>query len=139
MTVQLKRVAITRPWLDPGLFQNHAWTLPASGDLTRVSTGHPEDPDPGALPVLVTGVLLAKDLFVSGRWAGPADAELAPDALGPFALATPQGARGLPLHPYITTGGGELSIRLEGVQIIGFFCEPVPRSPSPDPRYFLPR
>ena len=136
MTAQLKRVNITRPWLDAAIFKSHAWTLFPDSGFTLVSSGDPKDPDPGLMPLMVTGLLLAKDLVMSGSWQDASGAAEAPGALGPFALATPVAARGLPLHPFLENAEGSLTIRLEGTQIIGFFCELLPRTPAPDPKLF---
>lgn len=136
LTAQVKRVSITRPWLDAGIFHSHAWFLPKTGGFTTVSTGNVEDKDPGIMPLLVTGVLLAKEVLltaVTGQGTGRREA---PKAFGPFALATPAQTRGLPLHPFVTSYGNALSVRVEGAQIIGFFCEFVPKAPTPDPNLF---
>lgn len=136
LTAQVKRVSITRPWLDAGIFHSHAWSLPKSGGFTTVSTGNVEDQEPGIMPLLVTGVLLAKEVLltaVSGEASGHREA---PKAFGPFALATPAQTQGLPLHPFVTSYGNALSVRVEGAQIIGFICELVPKAPTPDPKLF---
>ena len=132
LAAQLKRVDITRPWLDTSLFFSHSWSLPKSSPFARVSSGRPQDPEPGIMPLLVTGVLLARNLVLSGPWDEPVGQREAPKAVGPFALANPPRA-GLLLHPFVSNGGGTLSVRVDGAQIIGFFCEPIPLSPTPDP------
>jgi hypothetical protein len=136
MTAQLKRVSVTRPWLDPRILQSHAWSLPAEGGFSVVSTGNPQDPDPGPMPILVTGMLLARNLDINGGWDGTPAPEEVPSQLGPFALASPAAARRQPLRPFVTRDEGALSLRLEGTQIVGFFCEPVPKCPDPDPEFF---
>jgi hypothetical protein len=136
MDAKLKRVDFTRPWLDLNLFRSHAWRLSPSSGLAVVSTGNPEDPEPGSMPLVVTGLLLARNLVLSGQWSGDGNLAEAPRALGPFALASPAPNRSLPLHPFISTFEGKLGIQVEGTQIIGFFCESVPKAPSPDPKLF---
>jgi hypothetical protein len=137
MSAQLKRVSITRPWMDLKIFRSHAWSLSGSGAFTTVATGNPMDPQPGFMPIIVTGVLLAKDLVLTGSWGSAAAQAQAPTALGPFALASTANAKGLPLHPYVSTDeDGTLSIKVDGTQIIGFFCEATPKAPTPDPTLF---
>jgi hypothetical protein len=136
MDAQLKRVTIARPWLDLNIFRSHAWRPgPAAGPAV-VATGRPSDPEPGSMPLVVTGLLLARNLVVSGTWPEPAGAAEAPKAIGPFALASPAPTRSLPLKPFLSPFEGRLGIRVEGTQIIGFFCESVPKAPSPDPKLF---
>ena len=136
MTAQLKRVSVTRPWLDPRILQSHAWSQPDDGRFSVVATGNPLDPNPGPMPILVTGVLLARNLKISGAWDGTPAPEEVPTQLGPFALASPAAARRPSLRPFVSCDEGSLSLQLEGTQIIGFFCEPLPKCPDPDPRYF---
>lgn len=119
LTMETKRVSLTRPWLEMNLFKNRRWRLQASG-FRMASTGNPADPEPGLMPLMVTGVLLSRKLVLTGRWPS---ARLR--ALGPFTLA------GAP-----TLQDGQLTLRTEGAQIIGFFCTSVPRSPDPDEKAF---
>jgi len=136
VTARLKRVRLTRAWLDPRILKSRAWDLlPASG-LTAVAAGDPGVAAPGPMPLLVTGLLLARDLTVAGAWEDTSGQEAPPAAVGPFALASPASAPGLPLQPFVTTDHGELNIQVEGAQIIGWFCEAVPKCPNPDPKFF---
>ena len=136
MTAQLKRIQITRPWMELGIFKSHSWRLPSLGNFSTISTGNPADPSPGIMPLIVTGLLLARNLSATGSWDPDAKAKGLPKSLGPFALAPPPRDLSVPLRTYAGEYGNNLSIRVEGVQIIGFFCEPVPKSPSPDPKFF---
>lgn len=132
LSVEVKRVAILRDWMDLALFRNHDWRLKPAAGITLVSTGNLADPDPGAMPFVITGILLARKLYVTASWSGDAGLRReVPASLGPFALPGP--AR-LTSQPGGETGG--FSIRADDPQIIAFFCEVLPRSPVPDPALF---
>jgi hypothetical protein len=74
------------------------------------------------MPLLITGILLARKLSLKGDWSKSAGGP--PQRLGPFALAAGGKA------------GSGTTIVVDGAQIIGFFCEPVPRCPTPSPNLF---
>jgi hypothetical protein len=133
LSVQLKRVSIARAWMDLGIFLLHTWRLAAASPFPLVSTGNLADQDPGVMPLVVTGLLLARKLTVTGTWSGDAGTGRSlPASLGPFALA---GARSAP-QPLRQGGPGGFSLKADGAQIVGFFVTPIPRSPTPDPKLF---
>lgn len=134
LTVETKRVSLSRGWLDEGIFESHGWRFFPQSGLTQVSTGNPADPDPGLMPMLVTGILLARNLRMEGAWGAPPTAELA--SAGPFALQGPWKADGDTLHTTFSYRQGNLTFVTEGVQVLGFFCKPVPKSPDPDAKAF---
>jgi len=119
IALETKRVGIARPWLDKGIFSGHGWRLQATG-FKVVSTGQPADPDPGLMPLLVTGVLLSRKLVLTGTWQSSGG-----KALGPFALSGAPAAR-----------NGQMTQTVDSPQILGFFCTPVPKSPDPDEKAF---
>ena len=96
-----------------------------------VSSGRPGDPDPGqpgdpgVMPLLVTGLLLARKVRMQGRITDPAIT--APKALGPFALDG---------RPVQAAQDGTLTLSADAPQIIAFFCTPVPKCPDPDAKAF---
>lgn len=130
LTVQIKRVKVERPWLDTVIFSTHNWRLQDSARYRLVSSGDPEDPDPGPMPALVTGILLARQLSLTGYAPGPTGRRQAapPAHLGPFAL---KGSKSRPPR-----GDGGTAIQVEDPQIIALICRVVPKSPTPDPRLF---
>jgi hypothetical protein len=127
LTVELKRVNIYRPWMDQAIFSAHTWQLLPSAGIRLLSTGNPADPDPGPMPILVTGILLARKLTLTG-YSADSNPRKPAGRLGPFSLA---GAR-----PVAAPSGGGTAITVPDPQIIAFFCRTVPRSPAPDPKYF---
>lgn len=128
LAVETKRVKVTRTWLSPAIFKNRNWRLAPGSGFKTLATGHLEDKDAGLMPLLVTGVLLGRKLVLRGAWKEGADPSSAGklSALGPFSLATPAAA------PAISHMGGELTITASSPQIIGYFCEILPKSPDPD-------
>jgi hypothetical protein len=114
--VEVKRVTIARPWMDLGIFSAHSWMLKETTGFAQVSSGNPADPDPGPMPVVITGILLARKLTLTG-YEGKA-----PGRLGPFGLGAAR-----------RSGS---AITAPDPQIIAFFVQVVPKSPTPDPKLF---
>lgn len=134
LSVDTKRVSLTRPWLDEGIFTSHGWRFQPGSGFTAVSTGNPRDPEPGRMPLLVTGLLLARNLRMEGTWAGSPTTDLA--SAGPFSLRGPWTPNGSGLHTNFSFHRGALTLVTEGPQVLGFFCRIVPRSPDPDAKAF---
>ena len=133
----LKRVYVARPWLDLGVFHSTQWRLGPAVGYTKVSTGNLADADPGAMPLVVSGLLLGRHLVLNGGW----DEQDAPfwrnlEAFGPWALrgSTKGGASNL--RATVTQEAGTITVTVDAPQIIGFFCEVIPKSPTPDPLAF---
>ena len=135
LTVEVKRVGVTRPWMDGALFGARSWTLPDSAGFTRVSTGHPADRNPGPMPVLVTGLLLARKLALTGYAPEASAPARVPGRLGPFNLSgTRSGLPGLRRRQARTPDG--IAITVPDPHIVAVFCQAGPMSPNPDPRLF---
>ena len=124
LTVEVKRVRVARPWLETALFTAHTWRLNGTAGFQVVSTGNPADPEPGAMPLMITGILLARNLSLT--WNGSAQGT-APAQVGPFnfANAKSQIAQGI-----------QVGFVAPDPQIVAFFCKAIPRSPTPDPKLF---
>ena len=121
LTMQTKRIRISRPWLDPSLFTSQQWLLPSWCGIGVVATGNLTDPNPGVMPMVITGLLLSRNLSIKGQWAAGNDSS--PAALGPFNLAKAQSTS--------TQANGLMSINCAGPQIIGYFCTVLPKTPNP--------
>ena len=129
LSVETKRVRISRPWLNASLFQNHAWRFMTSSGLTWVATGNPASADPGLIPLLVTGVLLGRNLMIKGKatlTAVQGGGQLT--SLGPFAL--PTGSSGAS-SATASTETDALCITCAQPQIIGYFAQVLPKCPDP--------
>jgi len=129
LSVELKRVKVTRPWMDPALFGAHTWMLKEDAGFILVSTGNPADQAPGVMPIMITGLLLARKLSLTGY--GTRD----PGRLGPFDLGGTQPGRPAMAHRRIQTSAGA-AIEVPDPQIVAFICQVVPKSPAPDPKVF---
>ena len=75
------------------------------------------------MPLLITGILLARNVRMSGRWKQRPGQEGGP-AFGPIRL---------PAKPSQT---GETTITDLDPQIIAFICTVLPKSPNPDDKAF---
>lgn len=117
------RVRLNRPWMDGGLFANRYWRSGPDARWPMISTGDPGSKDPGPMPLRIDGLLLARNLRVTGI-ASESAASLAKAGRLPFAPKAPP------------SGSSPLSISMDGIQIIGFFCSRIPRCPDPDPKAF---
>jgi hypothetical protein len=107
-------VAFNRPWFSYELFQSGGWLLAqqprgfcSSGDLHA---------NPGAFPLLPTGMLLGKDIALHATW-GQSDQALLSSAASP-------GAR-VSLGPFRL----DLSAAASDVQIVAWTSSLVPFSP----------
>ena len=60
VSLELARVEVMRPWIEPLLFENRAWRWP--DDREPLSDG--EDPPSGSLPAYVTAVVFARNLEI---------------------------------------------------------------------------
>jgi hypothetical protein len=133
LRVELKRVRVTRPWLDLSVFRNRSWRMGPGAGFQAVSTGNLADRDQGPLPLVVTGLLLARNLTLT--WTGEAAVPggKLPAQVGPFTVAGP--GRSLRTARMERTAAGAV-VTAPDPQIIGFFCQIVPKSPDPDPKFF---
>lgn len=176
ISVQLKRINIVRPWLDETVFSAHNWKFGDAYQGKLVSTGDSANVrTPEMMPVLVVGVLLAKDLQI--------DATASPEALnallesttiiekanpgaaigfGPFSIAGKPRSNNVPMLAATLTGesnqrlyaGGlttpyvnvstrlaaqmDIHVHMPGMQILGYFVSPLPKSPDPAPGVHFP-
>jgi hypothetical protein len=122
LAVEVKRVTIARPWMDLGIFSAHTWMLKETTGFALVSTGNPADPVPGPMPVVITGILLARKLTLTGYEGKASGGGQVPVRLGPFGLGAAR-----------RSGS---AITAPDPQIIAFFIQVVPKSPTPDPKLF---
>ena len=125
---ELMRGEIIRPWLNPALFRSPFW----SWGTKREPLSDGQTPPNGTLVAYPTAVVLARDLEIQvlpkPRKGEEREAETEKPAPPP---GTPQ------LNPGTGPEEGCNSLRFDGVQIIGFICRLLPRSPltwQPPPR-----
>ncbi len=134
LSLETKRVALTRPWLHESLFASRLWKLSDAGqDLMPVSSGNPADAKPGSLPMYITGLLLARKVVLTAKASGQA-----PDPATLLTVRTrPAKGSAQPTNtPTLSRTSDSVEIRADDPQIMGFFCRLVPKSPNPDPNTF---
>jgi len=137
LSLEFKRVRFSRPWYDQGLERNRGWRMPARSGFRQVSSGKPLGPEPGVMPLKVTGALLARKVVLIGDGgAGDATRLAGLQALGPVRLKGDGAGSALRTTVDARSRPGKVVISVEGMQILGWFCETVPLSPNPDPDWF---
>ncbi|WP_316410463.1 hypothetical protein [Mesoterricola sediminis] len=129
LKLQTKRVSITRAWFNPGLFKSRAWRLPPDMGIDLVSSGRLEDAKPGIMPMVITGLLLAKNLEIS---AAESSQRLDP---GAFKTLQRRSIKDKTVSVATKEASG-MKITAMAPQILAFFCQEIPRSPNPDPTLF---
>lgn len=147
LTLELTQVAVDRPWMDSLVFHSNAWrwsTGAPSCDL--ISDGgdaeHGVTPK-GQMPFLITGLLLARNVSLTGKWS--AGLQTTYDSLthggasvgwGPFSFGGSYvSSEHTDYHKAQISGN---TISFVDPQIIGFFVEILPLSPNPSPTLVFP-
>jgi hypothetical protein len=141
VNMEMMRATIMRPWLDPLVFRAHSWRFGAQFHNQHVSMGTfvpGTMPDGTLMPLFPTGILVARNLSISGAFSH-ADQERISEAIsgsasvgwGPFAIS---GHYSQSKESEIShANASATAIANPDPQIIGFFCDVLPVSPSPDP------
>lgn len=62
LSFQALRVNIHRPWLDEGLLEDRRWRLLPGFPFRSYSTGNPDEAEGAAMPMYITGFLVARNL-----------------------------------------------------------------------------
>jgi hypothetical protein len=101
--------------------------------MTSISSGDPGQP--GIIPYFITGVLLSRNLVMTGK-STQDQPETLPNALGPFALRASPKEGVNTLRTAVFRSRETVAIRVDGTQIVGFFCKVPPRIPNTDPKFF---
>jgi hypothetical protein len=135
ISFDLIQVPLVRPWLNPMLFTNRAWKL--QNGVEVLSDGNPIPSTSGTLPLLPTSVLIIRNLSLSFDMTDTANTSYSSEThasgsvgWGPFSL------RGG--YDSVSTGGthdyksNNEGITCPGMQVIGFVCDLVPKSPNAD-------
>jgi hypothetical protein len=138
--MELMRVSIDRPWLDDYVFKSRAWQWQSSsplvgnmisdgGDATRGITPR------GVMPFLPTGLLLARNVSLSGDWTNDLkttfDQQTSAGAsigFGPFSFGGRTENSDSSTYRKANAAGNTVS--WDAAQIIGFFVEVLPKNPD---------
>jgi hypothetical protein len=143
ISLELMRATIMRPWLDPLVFRAHSWRFSKSSNLygkliskgSFVPGGSGEEE--GLLPMLPTGIVVARNVKIEGKFSHEDQSTVEKElkgggsvGWGPFAI---QGHYSQSESSSISHGSmTATSVANADPQIIGFFCDVLPLSPSPD-------
>lgn len=128
------RVTIARPWLRSGLFSLRGLTV-GNIDAGGYSTGQANILNIGVSPLLVTSMIVAKDMQISGAW-GHEDSEFISSSIsakasvgwGPFKVSGSYTHSSSSESMTSTFDGTTLT--LPGMSILGYVCTLVPFSPA---------
>ena len=136
VSFDLIQIPLVRPWLNPMLFMNHAWRLQQGGAI--LSDGNPLPSTGGTLPLLPTSLLVARNLSVSLDMTDEDNtsyrSETNTKGTVGWGLFSLRGG-----YDKVSSGGthdyksSDDGIKCSGMQVIGFVCDIVPKSPNPDP------
>lgn len=137
LSLEFKRVRFSRPWYDESLERNRGWRMTARAGFRQLSSGKPLGPEPGVMALKVTGALLARRVVLMGDGgAGDVTRLQGLQALGPVSLKGDGAGSALRTTVDARIRPGKVVISVEGMQILGWFCETVPLAPNPDPDWF---
>jgi len=142
LQLELTQIAVQRPWMDDLVFHSTAWQWGSGApDCSLISDGGSADngiTPRGQMPFLISGLLLARNVSLSGNW--NSDLKTSYDSMtsggasvgwGPFSFG----------GSYVSTEHSDYhsaqvsgsTISYADPQIIGFFVQTLPMSPHPSP------
>ena len=140
ISFEMKRALISRPWMDAGVFSAHSWRFSSAHKNTIISTGGaPPSPETKPrMPLLPTGILVSRNLKVSGRFS-TSDKEFIKKHIegggsvgwGPFSISAHYNQENTEEMAKGTVD--ETGFEAPFPQVIGFLCDMLPLCPSPDP------
>ena len=113
LEVELTRVEIVRPWMNPSLFKSRFWQWPDNREPLSDGKQQPQ----GSLPAYATSIVFARNLKIETQSTSRGLDNL--KDLGPLSLQN-------------ANVSGSNSIQSDGMQIIAFICKKLPKSPNPD-------
>lgn len=123
LSVELIRVSIVRPWLEPNLFRSRFWQWPDS----RPRLSDAANPPTGDLPAYIDSAIFVRNVSVSFDPGLPENARIISSlngggsvGLGPFSFK---------LNDLATTSD---SLKSSNFQLTAFICQKIPKSPNPD-------
>ncbi len=142
VSMDLMRATIMRTWLDPLVFRAHTWRLGKASPLysSLISNGSftPGEANAGVMPLLPTGILVARNVQIAAQFSHEDQTTIekalstsASVGWGPFSI---QGHYNQSESSSVSHGSATATtIANADPQILGFFCDVLPLSPSPDP------
>lgn len=142
ITAKLTRVRIDRPWMDGTVFRSRNWRWKEGTDShgTPVSNGADTtagQTPAGYMPVLPVGLLLAKDVSMTGNFSA-SDSSFIDTHIqenhalgwGPFSFGGHYERDEHSGQSHGSRSGNTISF--DDMQIIGWFCDVLPECPAPE-------
>jgi len=141
ISLEVRRVEVTRPWMDGSVFRSRAWRWGQGSVNELISNGADaslgETPS-GVMPLLPTTLILARNLTMTAsmtteesNWVNEQISAKASFGYGPFSFGGSYNQQNGQTNIEASRSGNTLSN--PAVQILGYSCEVLPRSPNPDP------
>ena len=136
VSVDLVQIPLVRPWLEPLLFSNHSWRLQPGA--APISDGAPLPATQGTMPILPTSMIVARNLQVTLDMTDTVNTTYNSTTRGsgsvgwgPFSLRGGyESVSSGGTHDYSSTNAG---LSCPGMQVLGFVCSVLPKSPNADP------
>jgi hypothetical protein len=147
MSFEIAQIPIARPWFRTAFLTSHGWRFDQNNTITksdRLSDGG--SPPAGKMPAYATTAIFVRKLALSfGESHGFSDfvanAQSTATSAGGFASFGPFFVGGHGAH---RSGSGDTkqdygfryqnnTMNIDGMQLIGFKCHVMPKSPDPDP------
>jgi hypothetical protein len=131
---KLGRIEIRRPWLNPSILTLDGWSVPGRVK-DSYSNGKNDESNQGIFPLLPTAFLIARDIEITANW-GTTDYRRAESSTsasagvgwGPFTLSGSYNSGQTDITFQSEFDGR--TIKVPGIQIIGWFSTVVPKSPA---------
>jgi hypothetical protein len=124
LTVDLIRLPIMRPWMNPTIFKSQFWKWPDGREILSDGGVTPQ----GSLLGYATAIVFARNLEIKLESNSQQNAQVVNAlkagnsvSLGPLSLEQ---------APVASDSG---LMKSDGMQIIAFICQKLPKSPNPDP------
>jgi len=136
---QLRRTGLSYPWMNTDVFYNRGWRWAPGWGGTRLSDGGgiPTTVPKGRLPLIPTTLVISRKVIATGKW-NTAEVDTyssmvksnASVGWGPWSVggSYSKSIESGTSHGQVTATGFEAP----DVQIIGMFCDVLPRTPFPD-------
>lgn len=137
MSFSVAQIPLSRPWFDPTFLESRAWRLaPNALDVSALSDG--EIPPKGLMVAYPTSVIFVRDVRVNFEELHDESSELRKElkaggsvGYGPFKLGGKYSRA--QEEKTIKTRIDKKGLTVEGMQIIGFRCHLLEKSPDPEP------
>lgn len=135
LEVELIRVPIRRSWWDPTVFGDRGWKFdPQVSNAVLSDGGHPPT---GEMTAYSTAMIVARNLKLGVKLTTEENSHVATQfsasgsvGWGPFSVKGNYSRNtDKKTHDFVQTAAG---IEAAGMQVIGFVCELLPKSPDPD-------